>query len=890
MGGLPGNPQTDGRGYYTATVEQGWGGRVTPQKDCYEFNPPYKDYSNITYNKTDQNYTGTKLEYTVSGYVRDSEGTGISGVVMSGLPDNPETNISGYYIVKVGCGWSGRVTPQKDCYTFSPSYKDYSDVRSDQTDEDYIGRRRLVIISGCVQEPDGTPVTGVEINGTPEPLIVGPDGCYRLEVPCGWIGHLTPQKDCYTFSPPDRDYSGITSDRIGENFTGARQEYTVSGYVRDSEGTGISGVVMEGLPGGHQTNSSGYYSAAVPCDWSGQVCPEKACYSFDPNEISFENVRSDMPGQDYQATEGRITISGYVRTATGDGIAGVHMEGLPDNPTSDAEGRYTAEVVCGWSGLVTPAMDCYEFEPSHIEYNEIRSGAPGDDYTGTKLRYRVSVCVRTYEGTPINGVVLGGFPGEPETSSDGCCACSVDCGWAGTLIPRKECHTFDPPSYPLKDVRSDKNISITGTVVSHTISGFVRTTSGEGISDVVMKGLPNDPRTDASGFYSITVGCGWVGTVAPDKECYAFEPPTRFYGDVTGDLTNQNYTGMEGEVTISGHIRSEDGSPVSDVTLVGGPESTQTDGSGFYSLNVPCGWSGAITPGLDCYSFDPSSRAYSNVTSSLGQQDYTGTAPTFVIAGRVHTAGGAGIAGVAMTGLPGGPLTDEGGFYEVSVRCGWAGTVTPTKDCHTFSPPSRSYPTVFTPLADQNFEGREVDITISGHVRTVGGIGIPDVVMEGLPGAPRTDADGFYEVLVGCGWSGSVIPVKEDQVFDPPSRQYTNASSPMVDQDYIDVATSPATDDAVAIPNPCHMGRGDCVQIVNVPIDDAVTVKIYDMAGSLVKTLRSGDTATRALGNGMSIVTWDGYMDGGRKASYGVYFFVVEGNGHRQRGRFALIR
>ncbi len=73
--------------------------------------------------------------YTISGYVRNSGG-GMGGVVMSGLPDDPQTDEDGFYTATVGSGWSGTVTPTDTC-PFLPESTYYESVSSDQTDQDY---------------------------------------------------------------------------------------------------------------------------------------------------------------------------------------------------------------------------------------------------------------------------------------------------------------------------------------------------------------------------------------------------------------------------------------------------------------------------------------------------------------------------------------------------------------------------------------------------------------------------------------------------------------------------------------------------------------------------------------------------------------------------------
>ena len=72
------------------------------------------------------------------------------------------------------------------------------------------------------------------------------------------------------------------------------QNFTISGYVRTSSSTGISGVVMNGLPGNPSTDANGYYSGSVPYGWSGTVTPTKAGYSFSPASTTYTNVTSNQ--------------------------------------------------------------------------------------------------------------------------------------------------------------------------------------------------------------------------------------------------------------------------------------------------------------------------------------------------------------------------------------------------------------------------------------------------------------------------------------------------------------------------------------------------------------------------------------------------------------------
>jgi len=80
--------------------------------------------------------SGIVEDYTISGTVAYL-GSGLSGVTMNGLPSAPVTAGGGIYSDTVSSGWSGTVTPSKTGYGFKPTDRVYSNVTSDQLDQDY---------------------------------------------------------------------------------------------------------------------------------------------------------------------------------------------------------------------------------------------------------------------------------------------------------------------------------------------------------------------------------------------------------------------------------------------------------------------------------------------------------------------------------------------------------------------------------------------------------------------------------------------------------------------------------------------------------------------------------------------------------------------------------
>ncbi len=217
MSGLLGDPCSDGSGYYTATVDYGWDGTVTPIKEGYSFSPASTTYTDVNDNHT-QDYTATLNTYTISGFV------GIADVNMVGL--GVMSDGSGNYTATVDYGFTATVTPTKAGYTFSPPSRSYSNVAEDHIGDNYTATLNTYTISGAVGTLDG-----VTMNGLPGNPITSGGGLYSATVDYGWSGTVTPTKNEYKFSPTQRAYSNVTSDQTSQDYTA----YSI--YDLDSNGS-----------------------------------------------------------------------------------------------------------------------------------------------------------------------------------------------------------------------------------------------------------------------------------------------------------------------------------------------------------------------------------------------------------------------------------------------------------------------------------------------------------------------------------------------------------------------------------------------------------------------------------------------------------------------------
>jgi hypothetical protein len=140
-----------------------------------------------------------------------------------------------------------------------------------------------------------------------------------------------------------------------------------------------------------------------------------------------------------------------------------------------------------------------------------------------------------------------------------------------------------------------------------------------------------------------------------------------------------------------------------------------------------------------------------------------------VISGRVPLEDGTPAAAILMkvTGLPDNTLTNNQGYYSVTVPAGFTGTVTPTDVNFVFEPESREYALLFVDQTNQNYEALQAVFSVFGFVRDADGVGIADVELSGFPLDISTDADGYYQTYVLRDWSGTVTPSKSGYTSRP---------------------------------------------------------------------------------------------------------------------------
>jgi type II secretory pathway component GspD/PulD (secretin) len=626
--------------------------------------------------------------------------------------------------------------------------------------------KKRCIISGTVGA-SGVSMVGFPVSPAPT---TDENGVYSVEVDYGWSGTVKPVRSGYTFLPPEKTYTKVSANLTKEDYKPAVLTYTISGSV------GLPGVKIVGFPEDVISDQVGRYTATVVYGWGAVVVPEKPGYRFEPSNKSYSQVTKDAKEENYKSYDLMFTISG---TANAEGVV---MKGLPNDPVTGLGGAYRVDVRYGWTGKVKPTKEGVQFTPEERSYPAVMENQTNQDYTARVFTYQISGT------TGMAGVIMKGLPEDPITDNNGYYSATIQHGWIGKVTPEKPGYKFEPVSrdYP-KVTASRENQDYKASVIFLTISG------NAGSSNVTLSGLPGDPQGDTTGAYVAKVEYGWSGTVAPKKDGWYFEPASREYSSLAADQLKQDFKAQLITYKISGNVG------MAQVTLQGLPGSIVSGQDGSYSVDVGYKWTGTVIPRKDGYTFEPASREYKELEAPQPSQDYKASVMQHTVLGRILDDAGKPVEGVFIMAEPspgdGGPTTtNANGQFELKVNHRWQGKITFQKDGFTFNPPTRSFQPVFQNTPEQTATAKIKMLTITDRIVFTGGPAdepIAGVKVTAIPPGNNTvvtDTNGKYTVKVPYGWTGILRFEKDEFVFDPNKKDFTN-----VTQDVDNISPKTAT-------------------------------------------------------------------------------------------------
>ncbi len=252
---------------------------------------------------------------------------------------------------------------------------------------------------------------------------------------------------------------------------------------------------------------------------------------------------------------------------------------------------------------------------------------------------------------------------------------------------------------------------------------IIKMPEGIGVENVKITATPTGSHpfsgevyTNASGEFYLETPWGWNGILTPSKDNYTFWPSIQAVSIIVPSTLMLGGWSCHPFLLIQGTVLDQDNNPFTpcDINASTG-ESSYTSSSGEYYLLVEpesqnwgtaYEWSGTVTPSRTGFTFDPTDRTYSDITTDQTNQDFTTNFSPVHIYGHVESdAGGGmyvGIPDVAIQASTGQSTTTVAdGFYGLTVPWDWSGIITPTKAGWDFNPVNRTYINV---LVDQTFQ------------------------------------------------------------------------------------------------------------------------------------------------------------------------------------------
>jgi len=280
-------------------------------------------------------------------------------------------------------------------------------------------------------------VAGATITYTGGSATADVSGSYTFSVLYGWSGTVTPSKTGYTFIPDHKDYTNVTANQTGQNYTATVIPYTISGNA------GVAGATITYTGGSTTADGTGAYSITVAYNWSGTVTPSKPGYTFSPVNRTYTNVVTNQTAQNYTATAITYTISGNA------GVERATISYTGGSTIADSTGAYSITVAYNWSGTVTPSKTGYTFSPVNRSYTNVIANQTAKNFTATAITYTIS------GNAGVAGATITYTGGSTTTDGTGAYSISVAYNWTGTVTPSKIGYSFTPPNRTYANILTD---------------------------------------------------------------------------------------------------------------------------------------------------------------------------------------------------------------------------------------------------------------------------------------------------------------------------------------------------------------------------------------------------------------------------------------------------
>ena len=669
-GGAADSQTTDSNGAYAFSVSTGLSYVVTPTKTNYSFTPTNQSFASLTDNQT-QNFTGAYSgpSYTISGTITNSSGVVMNAVTVALSGDssqNTTTNSSGdYSFTGLHAGGAYLVIPTKTNYTFDPEDNTYSNLNSNQLNQDFTGNMipgpPVYSISGYVRYSTGAALSGVTVSLTGKSnttATTGVDGSYAFVDLSTGNYTITPVKSGYYISPTNKAYTPLNVDQSSQNFTGTAivgaPTYSISGYVRTITDVGLGSVSLA-LTGKTNTTGStdgtGYYEFVGLSTGAYTVTPSKTGYSFSSVNREYSYLNYNSISQDYIALAAG-SAGEYVKvlTSTGNPL---------DVAVDPSNGDY---YTCTYDEIIY-SYDKFGAEKTHWCSGEASGIALDEEFIyageGTKVsKYTKDIgsVIATWGGAS-GGSGLQQFSGAKGLTVDGEYVYVADSD--NDRIKKLSLSDLSGNSDSIFGdtiLQDPRSVYVSGNylyICDNKLSYIRKLTKDTGAQvggEFATASPPVDAVVDSNGKIYVLTGSQhiyvydsagtqigkWGGSIGAATG--QFDAASGIGIDVSNNIyvadKNNNriqvfkgYTVIAATLTysISGYVKDSSSQPASNVSMIitgTASNNATTDTAGYYIFSSLLSGNYTITPSKTNSAFTPTSKTYTNLSADMSSQNF----------------------------------------------------------------------------------------------------------------------------------------------------------------------------------------------------------------------------------------------------------------------------
>ncbi len=636
---------------------------VTVVASGYTLTPTYQVATVTTADVLVDPFIGSRITYTLTGYIKTTAGVGIPGVTVGFDGDFPDvtTDANGFWSRDGVYSGHPHVIPVKEGWVLNPALKILT-VKADQNNINFTGSLATYNLTGTVQTAEGVSINGVTVSfgGVQPAVTTSGDGYFRTGFVSGTVVVVSPTLSGYTFTPPSQQLTFGPAD-AGASFIGTALPvlHDISGVIQKENGDPVPNVSVSfgAARPPVTTDSSGVFTQTGFPDGLYTLEPALSGYSFDPPTQTFTLSGSDKTDADFMATQLIFSISGRV-VVNGAGVPATLSFGDALSTAADASGYYTMTGLQNGEYAVGPGYPGSQFTPAEQVVVINGSDAVNIDFDGALLTYCVSGYARwIYINTPIAGatVTFSGTTVLTTTTDAQGLYQRCDISYGNQRIKFQSPNKYFSSSTRDVAVIGDlSNADTTGWTGYFTTTGQVVDGVGNPMPNVTVNALESGANlvTDSSGWFTHTRRYNTL-TYVPKRTGYTFTPASITVNADGTDHADLVFTATAvladaptaATYALVGHVRDGvgNGIPGAMIYYEDGPDKIYLSTSGpdglYVVQGIPSGTTysfvGAYHPGYDF----PSGWTLTNITSDVTDLDFDGTQIMDFMVGRAQLQG-----------------------------------------------------------------------------------------------------------------------------------------------------------------------------------------------------------------------------------------------------------